>query len=94
LDDDNASAPYSDYIPKQGMILFEHNETKKEIRVELIDRETINRSDMFKVKIFNCEGGGKISKKDHCIVHVVGDTAVKDAIERIEKFIKLSLKEK
>jgi hypothetical protein len=45
-------------------LIFIHNETKKTIKIGIIKRDNLSREDSFKVKIFEPEGGAKISKKD------------------------------
>ena len=55
------------------MLEFGHNETVKEIRVPIISKDCTQRDDLFKVRIFEVEGGAKLSKKDSCLVEIVHD---------------------
>ena len=82
-----ASAPYQDYTPKSGVLLFDHGETLREIKIEIIEKNFINREDMFRVKLFSAEGGAKITKRDTMTVTVVGDLETKKAVERIQSLV-------
>ncbi len=55
------------------MLEFAHHETLKEIRVAIIKKEEAQRDDLFLVRLFNPEGGAKLSKKDCCTVEIVQD---------------------
>jgi hypothetical protein len=72
----NTATPYEDYLPKSGVLTFNHQETEKEIKIEILEKENDDddRNDMFTVRIFEPEPDGcKITKKDRCFVDIVGD---------------------
>jgi hypothetical protein len=49
--------------------VFQHGETEKDIEVEILERKELDsteRDQVFTVKVYDPEGGVKISKKDMC----------------------------
>lgn len=86
-DDPRASAPFSDYIPSKGALVFQPNETQQEIRIEILPQDSLDRRDFFKVKIFDPSNETKISRKDFCNVWIIGDAETKKELDRIEKVI-------
>jgi solute carrier family 8 (sodium/calcium exchanger) len=66
---EHTAAPYEDYLPISGLLVFQHGETEKDIEVEILERKELDsteRDQVFTVKVFDPEGGVKISKKDLC----------------------------
>jgi len=73
--------PGEDYVHVEGVLQFEHHETKKEILVEILPKANEgdeHRDEIFGVQIFDAEPAAvKISKKDTCIVEIVTDVESK-----------------
>jgi hypothetical protein len=69
-------------------LVFESGETSKEVEVKILDKEgadeDFDRDDVFAIRIFNPEGGVKISKKDICYVNIVSDKELLDKMAGIE----------
>ena len=80
-----AAKPGEDFKPVEGELEFGHNETVKEIKVEIISKDCTQRDDVFRVRIFDVEGGAKLSKKDGCIVEIVHDDGRKRELCRNDK---------
>ncbi len=60
-----------------------HQELEQEIEIEIIEKEDsigLERDEMFAVRLYDPEGGAKISKKDICFISIVGDNEIKDKI--------------
>jgi len=38
-----------DYVPQEGTLVFEHNETEKVIEIEILEKEVEDRDDVFMV---------------------------------------------
>ena len=65
-----------DFEKKEGELIFEHNETEKEIVVKILDKELAEgeeRDEIFGLKLFDPKGGVKISKRDVCHIELVKD---------------------
>lgn len=69
------------------MLIFNHGETMKEIKIEIVNWDCLERGDWFKVKIFDAKNGAIISRKDFCMVHIDGDLHTKKELERIEELV-------
>ena len=86
LEGNNAAAkPGEDFEPVEGILEFGHNETVKEIKVEIISKDCTQRDDVFRVRIFDVDGGAKLSKKDGCIVEIVHDDGRTSGLRRNDK---------
>ena len=59
----------------------------KELKIEIVNRDCLERGDWFKVKIFDAKNGAIISWKDHCLVYVDGDLKTKAELEWIEDLV-------
>ena len=62
------------------------------IEIEILPREDLDNQDrdqVFSIKIFDPEGGAKISKKNVCTVEIVSNTEEATKMKGIEKIIKL-----
>lgn len=87
--------PYEHFIPKTETLIFEHGEIEKDITIDIIEveDEDPNRDDAFQIKLFDVEPeGAEITKKDKCIIHIVGDNELDSKVEDIEKFLDLMQK--
>ena len=84
--------PYEDYLPKSGVLVFNHGETEKEIEIEILPKETHEveeRADVFAVRIFDPEGGVKISKKDISFIEIVGDNELLTKVKGIQEMLEM-----
>ena len=91
----NKAIPYEHFIPRTETIIFEHGEIKKDIKVDIIEdeNEDADRDDIFQIKLSDIEpAGAKLTKKDKCIVHIVGDNELDNKVEDIEKILDLMQK--
>lgn len=87
--------PYEHFIPRTDTLIFEHGETEKEIKVDIIEiaDEDPNRDDAFMIRLFDVEPqGAKITKKDSCIIHIVGSNELDHKVEDIEKVLDIMRK--
>ena len=87
--------PYEHFVPKTDTLIFEHGEIEKEIKVDIIEveDEDPDRDDCFQIRLFDIEPeGAKITKKNKCIVHIVGDNELDNKVEDIEKILDLMQK--
>lgn len=67
---------YKNFIPKFDTLTFFNNECEKEIIVELVDDKEDNpeRDDVFEIVLFDAEPEtAKISSKNKCMIHIVGE---------------------
>jgi len=58
------------------VLVFEHNETEKEIVVKILDKELAEgeeRDEIFGLKLYNPTNGVKVSKRDVCHIELVKD---------------------
>ena len=65
-----------DFEKKEGELIFEHNETEKEIVVKILDKELAEgeeRDEIFGLKLFDPTNGVKLSKRDVCHIELVKD---------------------
>ena len=65
-----------DFEKKEGVLVFEHNETEKEIVVKILDKELAEgeeRDEIFGLKLYNPTNGVKVSKRDVCHIELVKD---------------------
>ncbi len=84
------ASPYEDFLPAKGTIVLGHQELEQELEIEIVEKDDdgeIDRDDLFGIKLFEPEGGAKISKKDTCYVNIVGDSEVLEKIQGIEKML-------
>ena len=87
--------PYEHFIPKTETLIFENGEIEKEILVDIIEveNEDADRDDVFQINLFDIEPeGAEVTKKDKCIIHIVGDNELDSKVEDIEKFLDLMQK--
>ena len=87
--------PYEHFIPRTDILIFEHGETEKEIKIDIIEEENEDpdRDDVFQIRLFDVEPeGAKITKKDKCIIHIVGDNELDNKVEDIEKILDIMQK--
>ena len=74
------------------MLVFNHGETEKEIEIEILPKETTEveeRADVFAVRIFDPEGGVKISKKDISFIEIVGDNELLTKVKGIQDMLEM-----
>jgi len=86
---------YEHFLPKTETLIFEHGEIEKDIQVNIIEieDEDPDRDEIFEIKLFDIEPeGAQLTKKDKCIVHIVGDNELDNKVEDIEKFLDLMQK--
>ena len=80
-----------DYVHQEGKLNFEHNETEKEIVIEILQRELAEdetRDEIFGVQLFDAHPAAvKISKKDTCIVEIVTDAESKKQAEALQQLL-------
>ena len=91
----NSAKQFQHFIPKTETLIFENGEIEKEIEVKLIeqDDEDPDRDDIFQIKLFDIEPeGAELTKKDKCILHIVGDNELDNKVEDIEKILDLMQK--
>lgn len=87
--------PYEHFIPRTDTLIFEHGETEKEVKVDIIEveDEDPDRDDVFQIRLFDAEPeGAKITKKNKCAIHIVGDNELDHKVEDIEKILELMQK--
>ena len=66
-----------DFEQTSGELIFEHNETQKEISIKVLEREDPEeeRDEIFGLKLYDAEPSAvKISKKDTAVIQIVTDT--------------------
>ena len=67
----------TDFEQTSGELIFEHNETQKEISIKVLEREDPEeeRDEIFGLKLYDAEPSAvKISKKDTAVIQIVTDT--------------------
>lgn len=87
---------YTDYHPLDNEeVTFLHGETMKEIVVNLVTDDMNDETDVyFNLKISDPEPEGlKISKKDTCIVNVVGEDDTDSTVKDIQKILEIMSKQ-
>jgi solute carrier family 8 (sodium/calcium exchanger) len=63
----NKAKPFEDFVPAKDTLIFEHGETEKDIKIDLIrqENEDPDRDDVFQIRLFDIEPeGAKITKKN------------------------------
>lgn len=86
---------YEHFVPENDTLIFEHGEIEKEIKVNLVEveREDPDRDDVFQLRLYDVEPeGAKITKKNKCIIHIVGDNELDNKVEDIEKILDIMQK--
>ena len=77
-----------DFIAKSDTLHFEHGETKKNIKVDIIaiKNEDPERDDIFEIRLFDIEPeGAKLSKKNTWTIHIVGSSELVYKVQDLEK---------
>lgn len=88
----NKAKEYEHFLPKAEILHFEHGETKKTIKVDIIaiKNEAPDRDDIFEIRLFDIEPeGAKLSKKDTCTIHIVGSDELIYKVQDLEKSLQL-----
>jgi len=89
---ENTAVPYEDFVPVKGTLVFQSGETEKVVEVQINEKEEDEedgRDDLFAMRIFEPEGGAKVTKKDICYVNIVGDSELVEKVQSIEKMLKM-----
>ena len=88
----NKAKEYEHFLPKTDTLHFDHGETKKNIKVDIISikDENPDRDDTFEIRLFDIDPeGAKLSKKDTCTIHIVGSNELVYKVEDLEKTLLL-----
>lgn len=83
---DQQAKPDIDYVPTEGTLEFQHQETQKVITVQILQHENPDdeRNELFGVKLYDADPVAvKISKKDTCVVEIVTDSEKKKQAEAL-----------
>jgi len=87
---DQAAKPDIDYEPTSGVLHFAHQESKKEIKINILqhegpDGDQEDRDEVFGLKLYGAEPSAvKISKKDTAIIEIVTDAEQKKQSEALQ----------
>lgn len=87
---DAQAQPGRDYHPASGVLHFGHQESKKEIKIGIIEHEdpSAERDEIFGLKLFDAEPAAvKISKKDTAIIEIVTNAEQRKQSEALQQLL-------
>ena len=62
-----------DYEGGEGVIVFEHGESKKDLEIKIIDDGEFEKDEHFKVELIEVDGKAEIGKTKQMVVTIVND---------------------
>lgn len=83
------------YLARGGELVFLHGETEKTIEIDIVPDEMDEEVDLyFNIRLHDpTPEGCKLSKKDVCIVNIIGDDDTDNTVKDIEKILEIMQKQ-
>ncbi|KAH3861749.1 sodium/calcium exchanger 3-like isoform X4 [Dreissena polymorpha] len=81
----------TDYTGKEGLLVFDNQESNKTIDIPLFESKKKERDECFAIELGECDGGAQVGKIKKCIVSIVNDEDFDGIVSRLMNMTKANI---